>query len=353
MPNQLLAVAPRKAAIGRYEDRAIQSDEVKVKVLCAAPKHGSELADFRGESPHRADYYDGGWRLFLPRESTDPSGAPAFKPWNLGNQWVGDIIEAGPKVTDYAVGDRVCGYGGIRETQIVRASHPFDLFKMPGQMSWKNAVCLDPSLFALGGVRDAHVRPGDRVAVFGLGAIGQLAAQIARLAGASYVAVADPIAYRRGAAVRNGADRAFDPTAEDVGLLLKQDTGKLGVDVIIETSANELAMNHALRGLAYGGTIAYVGWARPFRGGMDWGREAHFNNARIVFSRACSEPNPDDPRWSFRRITEVCWELLKNHRLNCEEIIDPVVPFSESDRAYETYVDQEPGKSIKLGVRFH
>lgn len=348
MPKQLVAVAARKAAICDYEDRAIRPDEIKVKVLYAAPKHGSELAAFRGESPHQNDYYDEEWHLFLPRESS--SAHSAFGRWNLGNQWVGDIIEAGQEVSDFAVGDRVCGYGGIRETHIVRAANNSDLFAMPENMSWKNAVCLDPAIFALGGVRDAHVRPGDRVAVFGLGAIGQLAAQIARIAGASYVAVIDPIAYRRDVALRNGADRAFDPTTEDVGLLLKQDTGKLGVDVIIETSANELAMNHALRGLAYGGTIAYVGWARPFRGGMDWGREAHFNNAKIVFSRACSEPNPDYPRWSFNRIITSCWEMLTTNRLQCEDIIYPVVPFAESDRAYEIYVDQEPARSIKLGV---
>lgn len=134
--------------------------------------------------------------------------------------------------------------------------------------------------------------------------------------------------------------------------MLKQDTNKLGVDVIIDTSANEFALNHALRGLAYGGTIAYVGWARPFKGGVDWGREAHFNNAKIVFSRSCSEPNPDHPRWSFRRIEETCWELLKNHQINCEDIITPVVPFEGAASAYETFVDREPARSIKLGVKF-
>lgn len=351
MQKQLLAIEPGKAIIGTYEDVAINPNEVKVRIQYASPKHGSELAAFRGESPHQADYFDEDWGLFLPR---DPNGSQdvVFGEWNLGNQWVGVITEVGADVTDYAVGERVCGYGGIRETQLAEAVNNFYLLKMPESMSWKSAVCLDPAIFALGGVRDAHIRAGDRVAVFGLGAIGQLAAQFARLSGASYVAVADPIASRREVALKNGADRAFDPATEDVGLLLKQDTNKLGVDAVIETSANELALNHVLRGLAYGGTIAYVGWARPFRGGMDWGREAHFNNAKIVFSRSCSEPNPDHPRWSFRRIEETCWDMLKKGRIHCEDIISPVVPFAESAVAYETYVDKEPAKSIKLGVSF-
>lgn len=347
MPNQLIAVAPRKAALLTYEEEtAIRPDQVRIRVEFASPKHGSELAAFRGLSPFVTDYYDDGWHAFLPREEAEPQ--EKFGEWNLGNQYVGVVTEVGPETQGIAVGDRVCGYAGIRETVIAT---PANLLRMPADMSWKSAVCYDPAHFALAAIRDANVRIGDRVAVFGLGALGQLTAQMARLAGASYVAVIDPIEKRRQVAMRAGADVCYDPTADDVGLLLKQDTGKLGVDVVIETSANEFALQHALRGLAYGGTIAFIGWARPFKGGMDWGREAHFNNAKIVFSRACSEPNPDHPRWDFKRIREACWELLAAGKINCEEIINPVVSLAESAEAYEIYVDQQPEASIKLGVR--
>jgi len=349
MYRQLVAVAPRKSALLPYQDVSqIHPGQVRVKVEYASPKHGSELAAFRGESPHIADYYDKEWHAFLPRPENDKI-SESFGSWNLGNQFVGIITETGSEVEGFSVGDRVCGYGGIRETHVMHAN---ELLKVPDHMSWKSAVCYDPAHFALGGIRDAHIRPGDKVAIFGLGALGQIATQMAKLAGATYVAVVDPIEKRRNVALRAGADAAFDPTKEDVGLLLKKDTRKMGVDAIIETSANELALQQALRGLAYGGTIAYVGWARPFKGGMDWGREAHFNNAKIIFSRACSEPNPDHPRWDFQRIKDTCWELLSAGKINCEEIIDPVVPFAQAAEAYEQYVDQRPDKSIKLGIAF-
>lgn len=350
MPKQLVATAPRKAELVEYEDVALQPHQVRVKVDYASPKHGSELAEFRGESPHIADYFDEGWHTFLPRDTEAPY-ALQFGSWNLGNQWVGTIIEKGSKVTEYEIGDRVCSYGGIRETHVINAVDNFRLRKMPADMSWKNAVCYDPAQFALGGIRDSGLRMGDTVAVFGLGAIGAIAAQMAKLAGASYVAVIDPIAKRREAALRAGADAAFDPSADDVGLELKKATGKLGVDIIIETSANQHALQASLRGLAYGGTIAYVGWARAFGAGLDFGREAHFNNAKIVFSRACSEPNPDYPRWSRRRIEDICWQMLVT-QLNCEEIVDPVVPFEQAGFGYEEYVDRNPQKSVKLGVSF-
>lgn len=351
MVKQLVAVAPRKAAILDGESRDIVSEEVRIRVEYASPKHGSELAAFRNESPHINEYYDESWHTFLPRVNK-PDGHGNFGKWNLGNQWVGVIIEAGSDVKEYAVGDRVSGYGGIRQEHIVKAVDNYYLKKMPQGMSWQNAVCFDPAQFALGGIRDSHLRTGDTVAVFGLGAIGQLAAQMAKLAGAGFVAVIDPIERRRETALRAGADAAFNPLNEDVGLELKKATGRLGVDVVIETSATAPALQQALRGLAYGGTTAYVGWAREFKGGLDWGREAHFNNAKIVFSRACSEPNPDYPRWSWRRIEDVCWDMLSRGILNCEHIIDPVVPFEQSADGYQDYVDQHPERSIKLGVAF-
>ena len=145
---------------------------------------------------------------------------------------------------------------------------------------------------------------------------------------------------------------AFDPLREDVGLELKRATGRAGVDAAIETSGNEQALQEALRGLAYGGTIAFVGWARAFSGTLDLGREAHFNNASLVFSRASSEPNRDYPRWDRRRIAMSCWSLLATGAIDCERIIDPVVRFDEAPSAYEEYVDRNPQQSVKLGFAF-
>jgi threonine dehydrogenase-like Zn-dependent dehydrogenase len=352
MPKQLVAVAPRKAALVDYDEPEIGRHRIKVRVEYASPKHGSEVGVFRGEDPFVADLFDEDWRLFVARKDaardTNDGGGPVL----LGNQWVGIVAEKGGGVRRFSVGDRVCGYGGIRETQMLNAdTEPF-LLPVPDGMPWKSALCLDPAQFALGGIRDGRVRLGDRVAVFGLGAIGAIAAQMARVAGADYVAVIDPIQKRRDAAVAAGADAAFDPASEDVGLELKRTTSRAGVDVAIETSGNEQALQQALRGLGYGGTIAFVGWARAFSGTLDLGREAHFNNANLVFSRASSEPSRDHPRWNRQRIAATCWNLLSSNQIDCQRIIDPVVPFPQAPDAYQQYVDRNPQESIKLGIAF-
>jgi threonine dehydrogenase-like Zn-dependent dehydrogenase len=149
-----------------------------------------------------------------------------------------------------------------------------------------------------------------------------------------------------------GADSDFDPLTEDVGLELKRATNRAGVDAAIETSGNEQALQQALRGLGYGGTIAFVGWARAFSGTLNLGREAHFNNANLVFSRASSEPSRDHPRWDRRRIATSCWHMLASGEIDCQRIVDPVVSFAEAPGAYEEYVDRNPHESIKLGIAF-
>lgn len=349
--KKLVATAPRTAALVEYEDRQILSNEVKVKVEFAAPKHGTELADFRGTTPFIDGKFDDEWKIFRQRDEAEPRGI-VFGDLPIGNMFVGTIIEKESDVTEYEIGDRVCSYGPIKETQIVNAVNNYKLRKMSKEASAKNAVCYDPAQFALSAIRDANVRPGDNVVVIGLGAIGLIALQIAAKLGGSTVIGIDPIEKRRVVAEKYGAHYTLDSLNCDAGLEIKRLTGKMGADVIIETSGNMFALQSALKGLAYGGTIAYVAFAKPFPAGLWLGQEAHYNYGKIIFSRACSEPNPEYPRWSRHRIEDVVWDMLMNGYLDCEDLLDPVVPFAESAEAFCEYVDNHPESSVKLGVSF-
>jgi threonine dehydrogenase-like Zn-dependent dehydrogenase len=222
---------------------------------------------------------------------------------------------------------------------------------MPESMDWQSAVCLDPATVALGGIRDAKVRMGDRVAVFGLGAIGLVTVQMCKLAGASFVVAIDPLPGRRDVAAKTGADLVIDPVAQDAGLEIRKATGDLGVDVALETSGNARALHHSLRGLAYGGTVAMVAWYNEIKGGLDFGREAHFNRPKIVFPRAESEPH-DDHGWNNRRQADAAWQFLAAGKIDCKAIVQPVVNFNDIANAYREYVDEHPERSVKLGVKF-
>ena len=261
---------------------------------------------------------------------------------------VGKVSEIGSEVEGVEIGERVAGYGHLKETHTWNAQR---ILKMNERMTWKEAVCYDPAHFALAAVRDGQVRVGDRVAVFGLGALGLMSQQFAKIAGADFVAVVDPIEGRRTVAEKTGADLVLDPTACNVGEALKEATGGLGVDVAIETSANYHALDDAIRSVAFEGTVVVVGWAKECKGGLDLGAVAHFNIPNLIFARANSDPNRDHPRWSFGRIIDTCWKWLSEGRFDCEDIVAPVVPFADAAAAYEE-MDNHPERSVKLGVSF-
>jgi len=49
--KKLVANAPRVAALVDYEDRPVAAHEVKIRVRFGAPKHGTEVGDFRAAGP--------------------------------------------------------------------------------------------------------------------------------------------------------------------------------------------------------------------------------------------------------------------------------------------------------------
>ncbi len=323
MPKELVALAPRQPVLREYRDGPLPADSVRVQVECGAPKRGTEMTMYYGL-----------------RGAGFPQG--------LGNMCVGKVVEIGDDVDNVKLGERVAGHGHLKETHTWNAQR---LLRMNDRMTWKEAVCYDPAHFALAAIRDGNVRAGDSVAVFGLGAIGLMTQQFARIAGADVVAVVEPIESRRAVAEKTGADIVLDPNADDVGETLKEATGGLGVDVAIETSANYYALDNAIRSVAFEGTVVIAGWAKECTGGLDLGAVAHFNIPNLIFARANSEPNRDHPRWNFGRIIDTCWKWLSEGKFECEDIVYPVVPFDTAAQAYEE-MDKHPERSVKLGVSF-
>ncbi|MGH2559769.1 MAG: zinc-dependent alcohol dehydrogenase, partial [Thermomicrobiales bacterium] len=305
-------------------------------------------------------------------------------PMRLGNMAVGVVTEVGLGVTRFAGGDRVFGHFPIRETQTVEETRADPL---PEGVSPEAAVCLDPAVMAMA-IRDAGITLGDRVAVFGLGAIGLMAVQIARIAGADWIVAVDPIGERRDLALSFGADETLDPRAGDgdTGLAIRRLTrseergarneergddtestprssvlggywekpsqvGDLGVDVAIEVSGSSQALHQAIRATRFGGTICVLSFYGGEAAGLRLGEEFHVNRLRLVSARAESLPSRDAPGWTLERLVEVTLRWLTSGRLRADGIVTPIVPFAESVEAYRA-IDERPERSIKLGVQF-
>ena len=316
MPTELIAPAREEVAFRDYESPRLAPDQVRVRSRFGAAKHGSEMAMFQGYAGHRGNY-DGDLHIF-----TQESQMVKY-PNGLGNMCVGEVTEIGKEVQDIGLGDTVFAHGSFRQEHVWRADHAR---KLPDGVPWQAAVCLDPADFALGAIRDGHIRLGDAVAVFGMGAIGLFVVQLAKLAGAYPVIAVDPIPLRRDVALECGADTVMDPTACDAGLEIKLATDRRGADVCVDYSGHYSALQAALRGVAYLGTVVAGAWPGSYPAGLDLGAEAHFNRPTIVFSRACSEPNPEYPNWDETRIFSVVWRLLCDGSLRAEPSSSPSCP---------------------------
>ncbi|MDQ3614912.1 MAG: zinc-binding alcohol dehydrogenase [Chloroflexota bacterium] len=316
--------------------------------------------------------YDLAWGAVMPRP---PEEALAAFPMPLGNMAVGVVTEIGTEVSRFRTGDRVFGHFPIRETQTVDQSRA-DL--LPAGLSPEAALCLDPLVMALA-MRDAGISLGDRIAVFGLGAIGQCAVQLPRWSGADRVIAVDPIENRRELAQRLGVDVVLDPTESDgdAGLAIRRLTGsfsdatpqeparrivggyaeqpsqlsQLGVDVAVETSGSAPAVHQTVRATRFGGTVCVISFYGREAAGLHLGEEVYINRLTLVSTRAQSLPMRDAPAWTLERLVTLGLDWLTSDRVIIEGIITPIVSFEDSVDAYRM-IDEHPERSIKLGVRF-
>lgn len=346
MIQELVCTAPRELAWRTSPDPVPGPGEVLVRARFAAEKHGTMQAFYQGYANARGRW-DGAAKIHRA------DGVCWNWPIPLGNMVAGTVAAVGPLVDGqaarHAVGDSVFGFSSFSALTVLPAER---CWALPAHVPWQTAMCLDPALFALAAVRDGKVRVGDAVAVFGLGAIGLLTVQMARIAGATVIAI-DPVARRRELATGFGAAHVIDPAAPDAdpGSLLRDLSAGRGCDVCIDFSGSHRALQAALRGVAFGGTVVAGAFPAPYPAGLDFGGEAHMNRPDLVFSRGCSDPSRDHPRWDERRLERTCIDLITSGRLDGVPIISPIIPAADLLGHYPR-IAGDLHANVKLGVTY-
>lgn len=210
---------------------------------------------------------------------------PIFQPPRIiGHESAGTVVAVGSRVTNVRVGDRVAVAPSVSckkcfhcwEGQELlcsrRTLHPGGfaeylpvpeeaVFPLPEGISWEVAALAEPLACCLHAVTLAGVRPGDRVAVVGAGAIGLMVLQLVRHAGAGLAVVSDPVPERRALAERLGADLTLDPRGVDPVQATRDLTAGIGVDVAIECVGSAVTAQTAIALPRRGGTVVIMGVA--------------------------------------------------------------------------------------------
>ena len=122
---------------------------------------------------------------------------------------------------------------------------------------------------------------GADVLITGVGPIGLATIPIARQAGAKKIICSDVSPYRLDLARQFGADYVVDVRTEDLCSAVNQATGGKGVEVLLEMSGSEVAINDAFKCLAHGGTASMLGIpSEPIR--IDLATAIVFKGATVI-----------------------------------------------------------------------
>jgi len=133
----------------------------------------------------------------------------------LGSELAGEVEAVGAGVSDFEVGDRVFGMRAGANADFVCVRESGALAQMPANMTFEEAAAVcDGAVVALGYLRRADLRKGQKILVYGAsGSIGTAGVQLARCFDAHVTAVCNT---KNLELVRSlGADEVIDYLQED------------------------------------------------------------------------------------------------------------------------------------------
>ena len=214
--------------------------------------------------------------------------APGF---TLGHEFVGEIVEAGRDVRRFRSGERVIVSGviGCGECRACGAGHPVRcerhltrvfgnsrelpggqaeavavpgadsaLLRVPDGISVEQAVLLTDILpTGYYGAKNADIRPGQSVAVIGLGPVGQCALQCAQLFGPARIFAIDHVPARLAAAAAQGAI-PIDASKDPLGAIREMTQGH-GPDAVIEAVGADETIALSLQLVRVAGVVSVIG----------------------------------------------------------------------------------------------
>jgi L-iditol 2-dehydrogenase len=205
----------------------------------------------------------------------------------FGHELAGDIAAVGSDVSGFHVGQRVvaansapCGacfycergqenlcedllFNNGAYAEYIRIPDRIvakNMHELPAHVSYQDAALVEPLACVMRGLEESGVKPGDTVAVIGLGPIGMM---FVRLAKAVYNARVIAIGRRRSQldrAAGMGADEVvLNEEGSDVVTPVHKLTGGRGADIVIEAVGLPEVWQLAIKLLRRGGVVNFFG----------------------------------------------------------------------------------------------
>ena len=340
---------------GPFEDTLVfdprGSHEATIVVSNAAAPSSSRatLASVEvGTAPHSI----GG----LPPNELDAQG------WAVGYSAAGAVVALGEGIADLAPGDLVAcaGAGQANHADYISVKRNL-VCRVPAGCPINAAATTTVGAIALQGVRRATPQLGERVAVIGLGLIGQITAQLLRAAGCDAIGLdLDPqrVARALSLGMRYGAS-----DAEAFKAVVRDATGGRGVDRTLLTAATKSAavVNLAMEVTRAKGTVVIVGDV-----GLKIEREQFYRKEIDLLMSTSYGPGRYDPsyeadghdypfgyvRWTLNRNMQAYLELVESGRVDVLALIDRVISVDEAPNAYRALADGAGDLPLGVLIRY-
>jgi L-iditol 2-dehydrogenase len=288
-------------------------------------------------------------------------------PSPFGHEFAGTVAEVFPgDVGKFEVGDRVvsansapcyqCYYCGKGQTnlcdhldllngayaefirvpaQIAR----FNTYRIPDHLPFEVAAFSEPLAVCLHGLDQAHVSPGDRVAVMGLGPIGQLMVRAAKLKGAHVTAIArNP--HKLALAQNFGLADALvnlNDTPEPEAIRQAATLDGRGFDIVIEAIGTPQTWEKAVALVRKGGTVNLFGGCPGGTSIQLDTRRLHYHEIKLVSSFHHTPHH-----------FKAALELLSSMQLDPRPLITDILPMAR----FETALQQvEAGQAMKIALK--
>ncbi len=254
---------------------------------------------------------------------------------------IGRIEAKGDRVDDFAVGDRVF-YAG-KHASVQRFTHGENhqwgyLFPVPEDIDPVDAAVGCMAEIAMTAPECTELALNDTVAVFGLGMVGNLAAQMYALRGARVIGV-DPVKQRCELARKVGIDVVIGVPGADQVDAVKGETAGDGADVCVDATGMTPALLNCINATRLFGQVVLVGTPRaPFEGNITQAFHTIHSNG-IVVRGAHMWRYPVRPDRNTRR--SVSWmfgnafDLIARGRLKVRELLSHVVKPAKVPGAYD------------------
>lgn len=280
-------------------------------------------------------------------------------PVALGYSAAGVVAGVGEGVEGYRAGDRVaCGGAGVAVHAEMLSAPPTMVARVPAGVELDQAAFAMVAAIALHGVRLGQARPGEWVAVIGLGLLGLLATQMLRGAGCRVIGL-DVQPDRLDLARRLGAEAVGQADSPDAPGLVEAVTEGRGVDAALITAStpSNAPLELAARTTRERGRVVALGFV-----GLEVPRHLFFERELELVVPRGSGPGPGDPgyeahgrdhpyahvRWTHGRNLAECLRLIEVGTVRVEPLVTHRFPIERAAEAYA--VLQGHGAGRPLGI---